>query len=183
MEKCCGRCALVVATLLLCCVGPARAGDELLTGDMIQLTRQLLGVRSRDATIDLGAGPGSADDPTIAGGSLRVLSIEGDVFDRTYPLFATGWRALRRRGSVYGYVFRGAEPIRRVQVKQGKGLRVFGKGSGLGHTLGGNPTPVRVVLTLGRQQYCMSFGGTVEFTSGVHYLARDAAAPDLCPLP
>src|SRR5262245_21940132 len=183
MEKFYGRGAVVLATVLLCCVRPARAGDELLMGDTIQLTRHLLGVRSRDATIDLGAGPGSADDPTIAGGSLRVLSIEGDVFDRTYPLPASGWRTLRRQGSVYGYSFRGSEAIRRVQVKQGTGLRVFGKGSGLGHTLGGDPAPVRVVLTLGPQQYCMSFGGAVDFKPGVRYLARAAAAPDICPLP
>src|SRR5207237_3044838 len=142
-----------------------------------------LAVRSRDATIDLGGGVGSVDDPTVNGGSVRVLSIEGDVFDRTYSLPATGWRVFRRRGIAYGYAFTGAGPIRRVRVKTGKILRVFGKGSDLGHTLGGDPAPVRVVLTLGKRQYCMSFGGTVAFTPGARYAAHAAPAPDICPLP
>jgi hypothetical protein len=161
----------------------ARAADRLITGDAIQLAKGTLAVRSRDATIDLGAGVGSDDDPTVNGGSVRVLSIEGDVFDRTYPLPATGWRVLRRHGAAYGYAFTGPDPIRRVRVKTGKILRIFGKGSGLGHTLGGDPAPVRVVVTLGKQQYCMSFGGTVAFAPGTRYDARNAPAPDICPLP
>ncbi len=173
----------VLTALLLSTTARVFAADELLTGDTIQLTDRLLGVRSRDVTIDLGQGAASPDDPTLHGGSLRVLSIEGDVFDRTYPLPAEGWRSLRRRGTIYGWVFNGPAPLSRVQVKKGKGLRVFGNGPGLGHTLGADPAPVRVVLTLGEQQYCMSFGGTVEFTPGSRYLAHAAAAPDICPLP
>ena len=87
---------------------------------------------------------------------------------------ANGWRVLRRHGTAYGYAFTGPGPIRRVRVKSGKIIRVFGKGSGLGHTLGGDPAPVRVVVTLGKQQYCMSFGGTVAFTPGTRYAARGA---------
>src|SRR6185369_16911906 len=79
------------------------AADRLITGDAIELAKGTLAVRSRDATIDLGGGVGSADDPTVNGGSVRVLSIEGDVFDRTYSLPASGWRVLRRRGTAYGY--------------------------------------------------------------------------------
>jgi hypothetical protein len=172
------------AALLLCFAARvAAAADQLLSGDMLQLGGSLLGVRSRDAALDLGRGAGSPDDPVLHGGTLRVLSIEGDVFDRTYPLPAASWRYLQRRGATTGYSFTGPGPLRRVRVKAGKGLRVRGKGAGLGHTLGGNPAPVRVVLTLGEQQYCLSFGGTVDYTAGNRYLARNAAAPDICPLP
>jgi hypothetical protein len=177
------RLRVVLTALVLCLAARAEAADERLSGDMLQLSGRLLGVRSRDATVDLGRGMGSPDDPVMHGGSLRVLSIEGDVFDGSYPLAAAGWRYLRRRGAITGYSFKGAGPLRRVRVKLGKGLRVTGRGSGLLHTLGGDPAPVRVVLTLGEQQYCLSFGGAVEFTPGRRYMARNAPAPDLCPLP
>jgi hypothetical protein len=172
---------LALAAVLLL-AADARAADELLTGDFLQLSSRLLGVRSRDTTITLGGGPASADDPTIAGGSLRVVSVEGDVFDETFPLPATGWRALKRGGTVTGWMFRASGSIRRVRVKLGKGLRVTGKGS-FTHTLATNPSPVRAVLAIGGQQYCMSFGGTVAFTAGQRYLARMSTAPDICPLP
>lgn len=174
---------MLVAALLLGLVGPATAADQFLTGDMIQLARELLGVRSRDAAVNLGGGVGSADDPTLHGGTVRAVSVEGDVFDEQYTLPASGWRYLKRRGQVVGYRFSGPAPIRTVRVKTGKGLRVFGKGAGLGHTLGANPVPVRVVLTLGQQQYCMAFGGSTQFNPGNRYIARHADAPDRCPLP
>jgi hypothetical protein len=173
----------LVALLVLLAARPAAAADLLLTGDLLQLSRRLLGVRSSDASVTLGQGPQSADDPVLHGGSVRVLSIEGDVFDQTYPLPATGWHYLRRGGSTIGYTFGGPAPLRHVRIRLGKGLRVSGKGTGLGHTLGGDPAPVRVVLTLGQQQYCMSFGGTVEFAPNARYIARGASAPDICPLP
>jgi hypothetical protein len=177
------RLPLVLTALLLCLAARAEGADERLSGDMLQLSGGLLGVRSRDASIDLGRGMGSLDDPVVHGGSLRVVSIEGDVFDESWALPAASWRYLHRHGATTGYSFKGPSPLRRVRVTGGKGLRVFARGAGLPHTLGGNPAPVRVVLTLGQQQYCMSFGGTVEFTPGNRYLARNASAPDVCPLP
>ena len=112
-----------------------------------------------------------------------MLSIEGDVFDTTYPLPASGWKYLRHRKAVVGYAFHGSGAIRTVMVKAGKLLGVTGHGPGLGHTLGADPTPVRIVLTLGGEQYCLSFGGTVKFTAGAKYAATAAGAPDICPLP
>jgi hypothetical protein len=177
------RLPLLVTALLVCVAAAARGADQLLTGDMLQLSGNLIGVRSRDASLTLGGGMGSADDPVLHGGSLRVLSIEGDVFDGRYDLPAGGWRYVRRHGTVTGYSFKGPSPLRRVRVNAGKGLRVAGRGSGLLHTLGGNPDPVRVVLTLGEQQYCLGFGGSPQFTVGNRYVARSAPAPDICPLP
>jgi DUF3089 family protein len=163
--------------------GPCAAADELLTGDRLHLTKRILGMRSRDPSITLGQGAGSADDPVLHGGAARVLSIAGDVFDTTYPLPASGWRYLRRDGAVTGYVFDGPSPLRGVHVKAGREISVLGRGDALGQTLGGNPAPVRVVLTLGEHQYCVSFGGTVAFTPERAYLAKGSPAPDICPLP
>ena len=172
------------AALLLCFTARvAAAADRLLTGDMLQLGQTLLGISTRDPAMDLGRGAGSLDDPVLQGATLRVLSIEGDVFDRTYSLPASGWRYLQRGGATTGYSFTGPSPLQRVRVRAGKGFRVRGKGAGLGHTLGGNPGPVRVVLTLGERQYCLGFGGDVRYTPGKRYLARNAGAPDVCPLP
>jgi pimeloyl-ACP methyl ester carboxylesterase len=159
------------------------AADQPITGDQLLLRTQQIGVRSRDVAISLGGGEGSADDPVLHGGSVRVLSIAGDVFDTTYGLPTAGWRYMRRRGQVVGYRYKGTAPIGFVRVKAGKTVRVAGRSAGLAHTLAASPDPVRVVLKIGAQQYCMRFGGTSEFTAGSRYVAHDAAAPDICPLP
>src|SRR5262245_10724771 len=132
---------LASIALPLCVAVNVLAADQRLAGSKLLLSKQLLGVASRDATIGLGAGEGSADDPVVHGGSLRVLSIEGDVFDHTYLLPAAMWHYLRNRGTVVGYLFKGSTSIRQVRVRSGYGLRASGTGAGLGHTLGGNPTP------------------------------------------
>ncbi len=175
--------ALVSLSGLAVWASTAVAANELLTGDRLHLAKRVLSMRSRDASITLGGGAGSADDPVLHGGSIRVLSIEGDVFDTTYPLPATGWRYLRRSGTVTGYVFGDASPLRGVHVKSGREISVLGRGDALGQTLGGNPSPVRIVMTLAGRQYCLSFGGTVQFSPGRTYLAKASPAPDLCPLP
>jgi hypothetical protein len=184
---------VAMATVTFCLVGRrAGAADEMLSGDTLVLTAPGIRIVSHDPAIALGGGRGSADDPAVHGGSLRVLSVEGDVFDTTYPLPAARWHYRQRgrhrsassaTGAITGYVFRGPAPIRSVTVKAGRVIRILGSGPGLGHTLGANPAPVRVVLTLGAQQYCMSFSGTDEFKKGVRYRSTASGAPELCPLP
>jgi len=172
-----------LAAILVVASIPAHAADQLITGASLKLGKHSVGVVSRDPTLGLGTGPSTAADPVQHGGTLRVLSIEGDVFDQTYPLAASGWRYLKRHGAIIGYRFRGPGPIRMARLQAGYGLRATGSGAGLNHSLGANPVPVRVVLTLGQQQYCMSFGGTASFSASMRFLAKDAPAPDLCPLP
>ena len=175
---------LTTLVVLLASTAPRVAATaELLSGQSLLLTKRRLGVVSHDSGIGLGRGKDSADDPVTQGGSLRVLSIEGDVFDTTYPLPAAGWRYLRHRKAIVGYAFHGTGAVRAVLVKAGKLVSVAGRGTGLGHTLAANPAPVRVVLTLGAEQYCTSFGGTLKFTAGAKYVATNAGAPDVCPLP
>lgn len=177
------RTALVI--VLLACTAVRAASDLPLSGAALRLTKRAIAVTSRDAAIALGRGEGSPDDPKMHDGSLRVLSTEGDVFDSRYVLRHEHWRALRRKGVLVGWRFkngRGQGPIRRVLVKAGKLVRIVGHGE-LGHTLGADPAPVRIVLTLGEQQLCLHFGGSTEFKAGKRYLASDATAPDVCPLP
>src|SRR5213593_3050961 len=129
--------------LLLVSTAPRGAATaELLSGRNLLLAKRRLTVVSHDGGIGLGRGKDSTDDPVVHGGSLRVLSIEGDVFDTTYPLPPASWRYLRRRKAVAGYAFHGSGTVRAVLVKAGKLLSVAGRGSGLGHTLGANPGPV-----------------------------------------
>jgi DUF3089 family protein len=161
--------------------GRALAADVLLSGDRLSLTPHALSLLSRDPAIDVGGGEGSADDPVLNGGTLRVLSIEGDVFDTTYPLPAGGWSYRRSEGVVTGYAFHGSGAIRLVRLLAGNKIRIRGRGA-VGHTLGADPAPVRVILTLGARQYCMSYGGDVSTTSQ-RYVASDAPAPGTCPMP
>lgn len=177
---------VVLGALLFSLIWPtgyADAADALLTGKRLSLTPGRLSLLSRDPAIGLGGGENSADDPVLNGGSIRVLSIEGDVFDTTYTLPGTGWSRVRdSNGVLTGYVFRGTGEIRLVHIRAGERIKVRARGS-LGHTLGGNPAPVRVTLTLGALQYCLSFGGTVSARAGRRYLATDAPAPGACPIP
>lgn|GEM_PF-1041907 len=183
-----GRIEAIVATLARAVLaaallpGSAGAADALLAGKELLLERERLRVASRDAAIDLGGGPSSPDDPSLHGGTLRVLSVEGDVFDATYALPADGWRLTTRRGVARGWRFEGDGPVRSVRLESGRKLVVKAKGS-LGHTLGANPAPVRVVLRLGERSYCLEFGGEAKLEPGVRYRATSAPAPSVCPLP
>ena len=168
---------------LVSLAGRALAADALLTGRRLALSPGGLSLVSQDPAIGLGAGENSADDPVLNGGTLRVLSIEGDVFDTTYSLPTSGWRRIRNNGGVVtGYVFRGTGVVRSVRVLAGNKIKVRARGA-VGHTLAGNPAPVRVTLTLGAFQSCMTFGGTVSARANRRYLATDAPAPDTCPMP
>ncbi len=168
--------------------------DEALEGKSLRLTdnaarptAKSATVLSKDSTVDLGAGNGSADDPTVNGGSLRVQSTAGG-FDNTYPMPASGWSYIGKPGQGRGYRYKDAKlvngPVKSATLKDGK-LQASAKGSGLGQTLGVNPDPASVVLQTGGKHYCLSFGtsanATLKFTAGKLFSAKDAAAPSVCP--
>lgn len=161
------------------------AGKKLLLTDKPnQPRRRKLELLAKDPGISIGAGNGSADDPTLAGGTLRVVASRGDGFDALYDLPAAAWRRLGREGEQKGYKLKNAPPIKTVLVKPGKVVKVEGKGDGLGHSLAADPESVSVVLTLGGQRHCLAFGGgqgTVQFRPGRKFLAKDASAPTACP--
>jgi hypothetical protein len=168
---------------------PPPSSCQLLTGKKLLLkakagsAKRGINLLSDDSTITLGDGNGSADDPVIEGGSLRVVSTAGDGFDDTYPLDASRWSYKKKEGDNAGYKFRPTSPIKSVLVQPGKRIKIVANGTGLGHTLGADPQPVDVVLTLGGQCYCMRFGGAVTFKADKKWLAKDASAPTVCGAP
>jgi Protein of unknown function (DUF3089) len=172
--------ALALAPLAL---PPAvRAIDVPVAGTRLVLGSRSLRATSQDTAATLGGGPGSADDPMQHGGRLRLTSGDGGPFDVAHVLPARGWRALRKRGQVVGWAYKGRGVVRSVTVRAGKGVTVRAKGRKLGIDLGADPDPVSVVLELGGQVHCMTFGGTTTFHAKRRFTARSAAAPPLCPL-
>ena len=145
--------------------------------------RHALSVSANDAALTLGDGRGSADDPTLYGGTLRLASGILGGFDVTYELPKERWRAIGRRGWVFRSRARDGNAIRRVLVRVTRRgiVRVKGAGEELAPTLGQNPNPVAVVLTLGAERYCMQFGGEVRFRENRRFVARDAPRPASCP--
>jgi hypothetical protein len=170
---------LVLAPLV---ASPAVATEVPIAGTRLVLRSRLLRATSQDVATSLGGGPGSADDPTRHGGRLWLTSRDGGPFDVAYALPRRGWRPLRRRGQVVGWAYHGRGSVRSVTVRAGKGVTVRAKGRKLGVDLAADPDPVSVVLEVGEQVHCMTFGGTTAFRAGRRFTARAAAAPALCPL-
>ncbi len=161
-------------------VGQPVAGKKLVLKDSAKPTKRALTMVGKDASIDLGGGNGGTDDPTLAGGSVRVVSTAGG-FDSVHTLPASGWK---RVGSGKGYNYKdktlAAGPIKVALVRGGKLVKVVAKGSALGHTLATNPNPVSVVLSIGGKGYCLTFGGSTKFAAGKRYSATSAPA-GTCP--
>lgn len=163
-------------------------GKKLVLTDNADPAKRGLTAIAKDLTINLGGGNGSGDDPTISGGSLRVVTSSGcggSGCDTTYPLLAAGpngaWGYLGKPGAEKGYQWKSkVGPVKRIAVQRGKQIKVKGKGA-LGHELAADPGPVDVVLQIGSRRYCMRFGGTTKFTAGKRFLAKDAGAPADCP--
>ena len=145
--------------------------------------RSGLTLTSKDATITLGAGNGSGDDPTTAGATVRVRSVAGG-FDDTYVLPASKWLLVGKAGQNKGYKYKDAAlqagPVSAALVKPGKTLKVTGRGAGLGHALGVDPVPVEVTVTLGGHRYCLEFGGRSTWKADKLFKATNAPAPASC---
>jgi hypothetical protein len=157
------------------------SGLELTLSGDADPDKQALEALSKDPTIAIGAS-GSADDPTVNGGSLRVRS---SVFDNTYSLPSSGWAPVGKPGKSSGFHFKSkAGPIASVVVQAGKIIKARGKGN-LGTSLASDPRPVDIVLQVGGKTYCAQFGGpsggAVEFKPGKIFAANNAPPAAPCP--
>jgi hypothetical protein len=141
--------------------------------------RRLVAV-SRDTHIDLTDTVGTADDPSLTGGAVRVSTTAGDAFDLEQLLPASGWRTIGRPEAPRGYRFRSDGVIRSVTIKTGGVVRIVGSGADLTLSLQADPNPVVVDVTIGGRRYCMQFGGDATFKPGKRFAAHAAPAPAQC---
>jgi len=151
------------------------------------ITRSL-SISSRDPAVGFGLVPSTATDPVLHGATLRVGSAAGDSFDGVYDLPARNWEYKERDGVVDGYRYidkdpsDSAAPVRSLVLDLGKSLRVSARGAALVTSLRADPAPVGMELRVGPQAYCLKFGGRTMHTPDRSFVARDAAAPETCPL-
>jgi hypothetical protein len=142
-------------------------------------------VVAKDPGVDLGAGPGTPDDPTLSGGTLRIVgnigSSVGGAFDDTYALPAANWKLLKKNKPEMGYKFKKGDPVKSLQIKADKLISIKAKGAALGHALPVQPDSVGVVVTIGSRTYCLGFGGDQKFKENKKLLAKNASPPSGCP--
>jgi hypothetical protein len=139
-----------------------------------------LSLLAKDASLTLGRGNESADDPVAHGGALTISSSVGE-FGATHDLVG-GWKYVGKLGQGRGYKWKSrSAPIRKILVRTGK-LIIAGQGAALGFDLDDDPNPVRVELAIGAHTYCLEFGGEApKFKAGRLYRAKRSAAPASCP--
>ena len=149
--------------------------------------KQTVSAQSKDLTIDLGAGNGTADDPVLNGGMLHIATADGcggpcDI-SRALPSSPPidTWKYIGPAGSNKGYKFKrtsSTEPIT-VTVKPNKLVKLKIKGP-LGFDLATSPSTVSVRLDIGARALCLEFGGTQTFVTGKTWKALNANAPAAC---
>lgn len=177
--------AALLLTLLRPPAAPAVVAVERLAGTALVLTakpRRTATVRAGDPTTTLGGGPGSAEDPTRVGGTLRLRSFTGDTIVATVAIPARRWRPIGPRTRPRGWKARGIPPLERVVLEAGKGLAARASGSLLPAHLQRDPAPLDVSLTIGERSWCARYGGTTTFEAGVRFTARDAPPSAACGL-
>jgi hypothetical protein len=158
--------------------GEGVSGKKLAVRDNADPTRRTVVGLSKDSSISVGGGDGSTDDPTLHGGSLRLQATAGG-FDATYPLPATGWRAIGDTPNTgYKYTDRGAVngPVKKALLKPGPDgaiAKFVLKGSSE-ITVPTDPVSVVASLMLGGKQHCLTFGGEISFTPGTRWVAKNS---------
>src|SRR5439155_21298454 len=118
-----GLCSAVCARTASASSTPPSGGDQPIAGKRLVLKDNPAAAKghlfslSKDPTITLGGGNGSADDATQFGGSLRVRTTTGDRLDSTYNLPTAGWRTIGDAGQNKGYRFTSKTgPINRIVI-------------------------------------------------------------------
>ncbi len=149
---------------------------------------QRLSVLSLDSSSDLGAGNGSADDPVLHGGSLRLTMSGGCAsgacdISRSLPQDppTQAWSYIGAAGQNAGYRFVGRVDGEKIAVIVKPGRLVLAKlGGGFGIDLAADPGTTQIRLELGESVFCLEFGGTQSFVAGRSWRAMDSSAPSAC---
>jgi hypothetical protein len=179
----------------LCVPGtPACAVDVPVAGRILRVrdranepTARRLTLEARDAAIAIPA-TGSTGDPTLVGAVVDLLNpLSGER--QTIALPASGWQS-SRDGYRYRDRLAAFGPCARAFLRTGR-WKAKCRGAGITFTLD-EPVQDTLVsaLALGNDRvYCTRFGGVVDTDAGLtasrsgRFTARDAPAPDTCPLP
>jgi hypothetical protein len=165
---------------LLSTTHPVAGKRFLARNDDRKPARNRVKVLAKAGTVDA-AGPGSLGDPTVHGG---VLTLVMATTEQVWELPAEGWTALGR-GRGYRYADRAGTvgPVRTVVVKDGRLLKVVGRGDGLELPLEVDPAPVVVSLATGITSHCMTFEVMQTLRLGRKLRATKAPAPPSCTAP
>jgi len=174
---------LALALLMLGAPLCADAADVLVPGQKLLMKappgrpeRLVWTVKSAGVAAPL---PSAADDPTIGGASLTIVS-GGEV--ATFALPAGNWQ---RRGRHATYHFKNTlAPAAPSEVKVAllRDGRLMVRANAIGITLDeASQGSVGLVLALGSTRYCARFGGTVKRDQPGLFQAKNAPLPTACP--
>jgi Tol biopolymer transport system component len=117
--------------------------------------------------------PGALPDPTRGGGTLVVEGTTGSV---SFPLAASGWKAVGRRGPK-GFKFKSASC--RVTLLRRR-IKAACRGETGGLTLP-EPGPLQVLLVAESAAYCAECGGRPAGRASRVFKRRACPAPATCP--
>ena len=143
-----------------------RKGQTLLLKDKLAVPekRRVVWVAKDDAL--LAPAPASADDPTLAGGSLHLRNpATGE--EQTFALPATGWQGLGKPAGAKGYKYKdksGASgPCKAAVLKPGKMAKVVCQGDQILFSLD-EPAQgsLDATLSIGGLSQCTHFGGDLK---------------------
>ncbi len=176
--------ALLVGLLFIGTASGAAALDRLVPGQKLILKSppgkpaRLLWTAKAPAIVVPGAG--AADDPTLGGARLTIVSGGGET--AVFDLPASHWR---RSGQATKYHFKNrVAPEAPSEVKAAllRDGRLVIRASAVGLTLDeSSQGAIGLVLTVGGTRYCSAFGGLVTRDQPGLFMAKNAGAPAACP--
>lgn len=162
--------------------GPV-AGKQLVVTDRGDPSRRALKFKHMDPTL-VTAALGGPNDPTIAGGAIRLTN-PGTAEVAVIALPAANWEARAARGGV-AWKYRDStglggscqsiriEPLRRIIAKC--------RGAGIGYSLDeAMQGALAIEIETGAMEYCARFGGTVAADRPGVFKAKNAPLPASCP--
>jgi len=177
------RYVLAAIVLLHGVAGSAAATDHPVAGRRLVLKRtaghEKLVLELNDPTVPVPAA-GNADDPTTAGLQLDLLGGNSLATATLSAPSGTGWSAKTGITTRYRYTNpaapAGPSPIRLVNLRDGRGLKIVARQVGLPLTAPEGRIAVRI--TMGGTRICAAFDdGSVRKDAAGMFLAKDAAVP------